>query len=109
MSEIGADNLGYTEETKKYKKEDVGGAAKNTSDPDVDDVNTHPIVDVLSADIITKPFSIVAGSAKIPHSKFNPFRKKSGLLNVLAKQSKVIIIITKFEQSTNVYINWHMQ
>ena len=52
--------------------------------------NFNPVVDVLSSDIITKPFSIAAGSAKIPHSIFNLFRKKSGLLNVLARQAKVI-------------------
>ena len=116
MSGIGEENLGYTGETKRYNVEDVGGAAssstkddkdassrnkdtssKNISDPNVDEVNTNPIVDVLSADFITKPFSIVAGSAKIPNSRFNPFRKKSGLLNVLAKQGKVISIPIKLE------------
>lgn len=49
----------------------------------------YPVVDVLGADILTKPFSIVAGSAKISHTKFSPFRKKSGMLNVLKKQAKV--------------------
>ena len=109
MSGIGEENLGYTGETKRYNVEDVGGAAsssttddkdassKNISDPNVDEVNTNPIVDVLSADFITKPFSIVAGSAKIPNSRFNPFRKKSGLLNVLAKQGKVISIPIKLQ------------
>ena len=109
MSGIGEENLGYTGETKRYNVEDVGGAAssstkedkdassRNISDPNVDEVNTNPIVDVLSADFITKPFSIVAGSAKIPNSRFNPFRKKSGLLNVLAKQGKVISIPIKLQ------------
>lgn len=99
MAESGKDNLGYIEEIKKHNVEDdeetssksnKDASASYNGDSEIADPNTSPIVDVLSADIVMKPFSIAAGSAKIPHSKFNPFRKKSGLLNVLAKQAKVI-------------------
>lgn len=45
----------------------------------------NPLADFMSTDILTKPFNFVAGSAT--KSRFNPFRKKSGLLNVLARQS----------------------
>ena len=55
--------------------------------------SVNPVMDVLSADIVTKPFCIAAGAAKDPNAKFNPFRKKSGLLNVLAKQAKVWSVI----------------
>jgi hypothetical protein len=101
MSNEGTLNFGYIKEGNK-KTSDL--------DPGVNDVTTtsspsgpnpcstdsqnkdglpNPVMSIFSADIIAKPFSIAAGSAKIPRSKFNPFRKKSGLLNVLAKQSKV--------------------
>ena len=44
------------------------------------------MADFMSADILTKPFNFVSGNAT--KSRFNPFRKKkSGLLNVLAKQA----------------------
>ena len=39
----------------------------------------------ISGDILAKPFTFVSGNTK--KSRFNPFRKKSGLLNVLARQS----------------------
>ena len=102
MSNEGKDNLGYIGENKKSNEDDIqtptsnydGGI--NESEP-----NTNPIVDVMSADFITKPFSIAAGTAKIPHSKFNPFRKKSGLLNVLAKQSKVSLIVINLKKCIN--------
>ena len=45
----------------------------------------NPMADFLSTDILTKPFNFVGGNAT--KSRFNPFRKKSGLLNVLARQS----------------------
>ena len=54
---------------------------------------SYPMGEVLSADIITKPFNVAAGSAKIPNAKFNPFkRRQSGILNVLAKQAKVYLL-----------------
>lgn len=105
MSDEGNLNLGYMNEGAKKRAtvKDVGADGRNTTardsespptptltDDKTETNNPNPVVDVLSADIIAKPFSIVAGSAKIPHSKFNPFRKKSGLLNVLAKQAKVV-------------------
>ena len=105
MSDEGNLNLGYMNEGAKKRAtvKNVGSDRRNVSEIDsqsphiptsTDDMtadnNLSPVVDVLSADIISKPFNIVAGSAKIPHSKFNPFRKKSGLLNVLAKQAKVV-------------------
>ena len=57
------------------------------------DVNPNPMADFLSADILTKPFNFVSGSAT--KSRFNPFRKKSGLLNVLARQSTKNRIVAK--------------
>ena len=39
----------------------------------------------ISGDLLAKPFTFVSGNTK--KSRFNPFRKKSGLLNVLARQS----------------------
>ena len=99
MADSGKDNLGYIGENKIQNVEDNEKTSSKSNkdapvnyqgDSEIDDPNTSPIMDVLSADIVMKPFSIAAGSAKIPHSKFNPFRKKSGLLNVLAKQAKVI-------------------
>ena len=39
----------------------------------------------ISGDMLAKPFTFVSGNTK--KSRFNPFRKKSGLLNVLARQS----------------------
>ena len=62
-------------------------------DEETSDVNTNPLADFMSADILTKPFNFVAGSAT--KSRFNPFRKKSGLLNVLARQSTKNRIVAK--------------
>ena len=100
MSSEGSFNLGYMTEGAKKSTEamnvDINGhnvtkkESQSSQTPMSSGDNLNPMADVLSADIITKPFSIAAGSAKIPHSKFNPFCKKSGLLNVLAKQAKVI-------------------
>merc|ERR1711971_1532803 len=45
----------------------------------------NPLADFMSGDILAKPFTFVSGNTK--KSRFNPFRKKSGLLNVLARQS----------------------
>ena len=42
-------------------------------------------ITIFSGDILAKPFTFVSGNTK--KSRFNPFRKKSGLLNVLARQS----------------------
>jgi hypothetical protein len=39
----------------------------------------------MSTDILAKPFNFVSGN--VSKSRFNPFRKKSGLLNVLARQA----------------------
>ena len=102
MSNEGKDNLGYIGENKKSNEDDIQPPTSNY-DGGINDnePNTNPIVDVMSADFITKPFSIAAGTAKIPHSKFNPFRKKSGLLNVLAKQSKVSLIIINLKKCIN--------
>ena len=100
MSNEGTFNLGYIKEGNR-KAADIDHAANITTttlNPGPNPCSTesenvdcmpNPVLDVFSADIVAKPFSIVAGSAKIPHSKFNPFRKKSGILNVLAKQAKV--------------------
>ena len=62
-------------------------------DDEPSDVNTNPLADFMSADILAKPFNFVAGSAT--KSRFNPFRKKSGLLNVLARQSTKNRIVAK--------------
>ena len=62
-------------------------------DEETSDVNPNPLADFMSADILTKPFNFVAGSAT--KSRFNPFRKKSGLLNVLARQSTKNRIVAK--------------
>ena len=98
MSDEGNLNLGYVKEGAKKRPAVQNVAARDSGSPQTvtstdettEDTKPNPVVDVLSSDILTKPFSIVAGSAKIPHSKFNPFRKKSGLLNVLARQAKVV-------------------
>ena len=63
----------------------------DTLEDEVSEVN--PMADFMSADILTKPFNFVAGSAT--KSRFNPFRKKSGLLNVLARQSTKNRIVAK--------------
>jgi len=56
---------------------------------DEDDETPPPVAnsmaDFMSADILAKPFNFVSGNVR--KSRFNPFRKKSGLLNVLAKQA----------------------
>ena len=101
MSNEGTFNFGYIKEG-NIKATDQGPGVNDvtitssqsgpnpcSTDSQNDDCQPNPVMDVFSADIVAKPFSIAAGSAKIPHSKFNPFRKKSGILNVLAKQSKV--------------------
>lgn len=102
MSDHGKLNLGYIKEDGKQlndadkchlddtTKSKPSGLASNFTESKIEDIQLNPVMDVLRADIISTPFSIVAGSAKIPHSKFNPFRKKSGLLNVLSNQAKVL-------------------
>lgn len=72
---------------------------------DTSDVNTNPLADFMSADILTKPFSFVSGSAT--KSRFNPFRKKSGLLNVLSRQSTKNRIVAKNGQlnTVNEYVS----
>ena len=84
MSDKGNFNQAYVQENTK-KSADAGHDSMKDS--------VNPVMDVLSADIVTKPFCIAAGAAKDPNTKFNPFRKKSGLLNVLAKQAKVMSVI----------------
>ena len=64
------------------KEVPVGCDESSKSD---DPVEGNPLADFMSTDILTKPFNFVAGNAT--KSRFNPFRKKSGLLNVLARQS----------------------
>ena len=102
MSDKGNFNQAYVQENTKKSAADAGHDVSNksfqsnkpsysTEDNMKDSVN--PVMDVLSADIVTKPFCIAAGAAKDPNAKFNPFRKKSGLLNVLAKQAKVWSVI----------------
>ena len=72
---------------------------------DTSDVNPNPLADFMSADILTKPFNFVSGSAT--KSRFNPFRKKSGLLNVLARQSTKNRIVAKNGQlnTINEYVS----
>ena len=54
--------------------------------PNEEDGQANSINDFLGADILAKPFNFVSGNAT--KKRFNPFRKKkSGLLNVLAKQA----------------------
>ena len=89
MSDKGNFNQAYVQESTK-KSADAGHDVTK-KDNMKDSVN--PVMDVLSADIVTKHFCIAAGAAKDPNTKFNPFRKKSGLLNVLAKQAKVWSVI----------------
>lgn len=54
---------------------------------------TNSMADFISADILTKPFNFVSGNVR--KTRFNPFRKKSGLLNVLAKQATRNRIVAK--------------
>lgn len=58
-----------------------------------EDDTPNMMADFISADILTKPFNFVSGN--VSKSRFNPFRKKSGLLNVLAKQSTRNRIVSK--------------
>eukprot|EP00095_Tigriopus_kingsejongensis_P004647 maker-scaffold29_size597861-snap-gene-3.9 protein:Tk04647 transcript:maker-scaffold29_size597861-snap-gene-3.9-mRNA-1 annotation:"g protein-activated inward rectifier potassium channel 3-like isoform x3" len=61
---------------------------------DEDEEDTPNLMaDFISADILTKPFNFVSGN--VSKSRFNPFRKKSGLLNVLSKQSTRNRIVSK--------------
>ena len=62
---------------------------------DVDDSAgaTNSMADFVSSDILTKPFNFVSGN--VSKARFNPFRKKSGLLNVLAKQATRNRIVAK--------------
>lgn len=59
----------------------------------VEDDRHNSMSDFVSADILTKPFNFVSGN--VSKARFNPFRKKSGLLNVLAKQSTRNRIVAK--------------
>ena len=53
----------------------------------------NPLADFMSTDILAKPFNFVSGN--VSKSRFNPFRKKSGLLNVLARQATKNRIVNK--------------
>ena len=96
MSDKGNFNQAYVQENTK-KSADAKQSFQSTKPSYSAEENmkdsVNPVMDVLSADIVTKPFCIAAGAAKDPNTKFNPFRKKSGLLNVLAKQAKVMSVI----------------
>ena len=65
--------------------DDGSGRGSGASGGDGAGAEVNPMADFLSTDILTKPFNFVGGNAT--KSRFNPFRKKSGLLNVLARQS----------------------
>ncbi len=65
----------------------AAGAAKADEDDDgEEEEEKHNVFEFMSADILAKPFNFVSGSSS--RNRFNPFKKKkSGLLNVLAKQA----------------------
>ena len=97
MSDKGNFNQAYVQENTKKSADGSNESFQSTkrsysAEENMKD-SVNPVMDVLSADIVTKPFCIAAGAAKDPNTKFNPFRKKSGLLNVLAKQAKVWSVI----------------
>ena len=97
MSDKGNFNQAYVQENTKKSADGSNESFQSTkrsysAEENMKD-SVNPVMDVLSADIVTKPFCIAAGAAKDPNTKFNPFRKKSGLLNVLAKQAKVMSVI----------------
>ena len=97
MSDKGNFNQVYVQENTKKSADGSNESFQSTkrsysAEENMKD-SVNPVMDVLSADIVTKPFCIAAGAAKDPNTKFNPFRKKSGLLNVLAKQAKVWSVI----------------
>ena len=81
----------------------------------------NPLADFMSTDILAKPFNFVSGN--VSKSRFNPFRKKSGLLNVLARQATKNRIVAKngllntvgsadgkkhkfFKKSSRLMMNW---
>ena len=60
MSNEGKDNLGYIGENKKSNEDDIQTPTSNYDGGiNENEPNTNPIVDVMSADFITKPFSIL--------------------------------------------------
>ena len=73
------------------------GAEKTTEPLNVDSVSAiqqlpiegedepNPLADFMSGDLLAKPWTVISGNTKKPW--YNPFRKKSGLLNVLARQA----------------------
>ena len=64
----------------------AAAAADEDDDDGIEDEEKHNVFEFMSADILAKPFNFVSGSTS--RNRFNPFRKKkSGLLNVLAKQA----------------------
>ena len=67
---------------------------KSVLDDDDDHAGgANSMADFVSSDILTKPFNFVSGN--VSKARFNPFRKKSGLLNVLAKQATRNRIVAK--------------
>ena len=64
----------------KFQQVPINFEGESQSDPDA-----NPLADFMSGDILAKPFTFVSGNTK--KSRFNPFKKKSGLLNVLARQA----------------------
>ena len=58
-----------------------------------EETEPNPLADFMSTDILAKPFNFVSGN--VSKSRFNPFRKKSGLLNVLARQATKNRIVAK--------------
>lgn len=77
VSSLGLDGMGGELEAEMMESTFAGSA----------DGNRHSIGDFIGADILAKPFNFVSGNAT-RRKRCNPFRKKkSGLLNVLAKQA----------------------
>ena len=63
----------------------------STQSLSVSEDEPNPLADFMSGDLMAKPFTYVTKTEK----SLNPFRKKSGLLNVLAKKSTQSRICTK--------------
>ncbi|CAB4058528.1 KCNJN [Lepeophtheirus salmonis] len=79
-------------EERRNSKEPLRDGFITHIDKDEDGM-VNSIADFVSADIITKPFNFVSGNVR--KARFNPFRKKSGLLNVLARQATRNRIVSK--------------
>ena len=102
----GVNNAGYYSEdsnsirrgNSQDKETKNVGEASEPSDASL----STPDMDVLSPELVLQPFNIIAGSSKAPKSRFSPFRKKSGLLNVLARQAKVFYHVTRLSSTTEI-------